>query len=192
MEDNKQNTNNTTVNTDNTNNVSTAPQTQAGATSTQDPAVNNLQDIANEVSKKDVSTAPQQTPTANSVGVSNTPSATSTSTVDQAIASIQSIPTNSSTTANDDIITQIAENIIKEQESIIGPVALEQAIKVEGLKIDLATNKITFEGDKKEILERLVKQYELLFGRISVEICKEAVRNIIPQAPKDQVPQILL
>jgi hypothetical protein len=92
----------------------------------------------------------------------------------------------------DDIFPQFAEKIIKEQEGIIGPIAYEQAAKVSGLTIDPATHVVKMTGDKKQILENLVKQYELLFGRVSIEICKEAVRGVISSAPADQVPQILL
>lgn len=91
-----------------------------------------------------------------------------------------------------DIFSDFAEKIIKEQEGIIGPIAYEQAAKVAGLSIDASTHAVKLTGDKKQILENLVKQYELLFGRVSIEICKEAVRGVISSAPADQVPQILL
>lgn len=91
-----------------------------------------------------------------------------------------------------DIFGQIVERIIKEQEGIIGPVALEQARKVPGLKVDWTKKEITLEGDRKSILEKLVKQYEHLFGPASVAVCKDAVRAIISEAPKDQIPQLLL
>lgn len=90
-----------------------------------------------------------------------------------------------------DILAQLAEKIIKEQEAIIGPVAYEQAKKVEGLEIT-GSGKVTITGKPKEVLAQLVKQYEKLFGRTSVEVCREAVKSIIAHAPKDQVPQILL
>jgi hypothetical protein len=91
-----------------------------------------------------------------------------------------------------DIYTQLAEKIIKEQETIIGPIAVEQAGKVPGLKVNMQTEHVTLEGDKKNVLENLVKQYEKLFGLTSIEVCKEAVKSIIAQAPRDQVPQLLL
>lgn len=91
-----------------------------------------------------------------------------------------------------DIFGQIVEKIIKEQETIIGPVALAQAQKVSGLKVDLPNHEIAFSGNKKEILENLVKKYEALFGPASIEVCKEAVRDIIAKAPKDEVPSLLL
>lgn len=91
-----------------------------------------------------------------------------------------------------DIFGKIVERIIKEQEGIIGPLALEQAKKVAGLKIDWENHEITVTGNKKTVLEKLVNQYEFLFGRASVEVCKDAVRGIIGEAPKDQIPQLLL
>jgi len=91
-----------------------------------------------------------------------------------------------------DIYSEMAQKIVKEQEGIIGPVAYEQAAKVPGITVDSNTHSISLSGDKKTILGKLVSQYEMLFGRVSVEICKEAVRSIISQAPQDQVPQILL
>ncbi len=91
-----------------------------------------------------------------------------------------------------DIYAKLVERIIKEQETIIGPVALEQARKVPGLNVDSDVAQISFTGDKKEIIEKLVKKYEELFGRTSIEVCKEAVRDIIPTASQDQLPQLLL
>ncbi len=91
-----------------------------------------------------------------------------------------------------DIFAQIADKIIREQESIIGPLALEQARKVTGINIDETVSTITITGDKKVILENLVRQYEKLFGPASIEVCRDAVKNLITQAPKDQVPQLLL
>jgi len=89
-----------------------------------------------------------------------------------------------------DIFAQLAEKIIKEQEFIIGPVAYEQAKKVEGLEIaNSGSVKIT--GNAKDVLKRLVEQYEKLFGRTSIEVCKEAVRSTKSQFSKDDLPAIL-
>jgi len=90
-----------------------------------------------------------------------------------------------------DIFARLAVNIIKEQESIIGPVALEQARKVPGLKLDFQKKEVAFDGNGKEILEKLVEQYKVIFGQASVEVCKDAVRNIISEVPKDQIPNSL-
>ncbi len=90
-----------------------------------------------------------------------------------------------------DIFVKLAEQIIKEQENIIGPVALEQAQKVPGIKVNTKTHEIYLEGDKKNILENLVKQYQGLFGRASVQVCKEAAKSILSLLPADQVPNLL-
>ncbi len=90
-----------------------------------------------------------------------------------------------------DIFAQLVERIIREQESIIGPVALEQAGKVTGLKVNWQKHEISFSGDKKDIIEHLVEQYQHLFGQASVEACKDAVRGIMSDVPKNQVPPLL-
>lgn len=90
-----------------------------------------------------------------------------------------------------DIFGKLVEKIIVEQENIIGPLALEQAQSVPGLAVDMKKHKVEFQGDKKRILEALVKKYENLFGRASVEVCKDAVKNLITQIPPDQLPQVL-
>lgn len=90
-----------------------------------------------------------------------------------------------------DIFAKIVEKIIKEQETIIGPVALGQARKVPGLKIDWEKHEVKFEGEQKEILENLVEQYRYLFGQASVEVCKDAIKDLLPKIPQDQRPQLL-
>jgi hypothetical protein len=89
------------------------------------------------------------------------------------------------------IFAQMAEKIIAEQETIIGPIALEQARKVQGLKIDWQKHEVNIDGNEIEVIEKLVEQYQKLFGQASVEACKEAVTSILSQIPKDQIPALL-
>ena len=91
-----------------------------------------------------------------------------------------------------DVHSQMVQRIIKAQESIVGPIALEQAKKVSGLKIGDLEKDIKIDGDKKDVLERLIKQYQGIFGTASVEVCKGAVRGIISSVPKDQLPPLLV
>ena len=86
----------------------------------------------------------------------------------------------------------MVQKIIKEQESIIGPVALEQARKVPGLKVNWEKHEVILEGNQKEIIEKLVEQYEYLFGRASVEVCKDAVKSLLSKIPQDKIPTLLL
>ena len=90
-----------------------------------------------------------------------------------------------------DIFAQMVEKIIQEQERIIGPVAVEQARKVQGLKVDWEKHEVVLEGNEKEIIEKLVEQYEFLFGRASVEVCKDAVKSLLSKVPQDQIPSLL-
>jgi len=86
---------------------------------------------------------------------------------------------------------QIPMRIIKEQELIIGPIAWEEAMKVSGLIIDQSHNSVSFSGNEKEIIDRLVAQYERLFGRASHEVCKEAVQDLIAEMSPEEIPSSL-
>ncbi|MBI2442418.1 MAG: hypothetical protein HYV40_00730 [Candidatus Levybacteria bacterium] len=90
-----------------------------------------------------------------------------------------------------DVFNQIAEKIIRAQETVIGPIALEQAKKVDGLSVDWSRHEVSVQGNKKSVLDNLIKQYEHLFGRASIEVCKDAVKSLISQLPKDQLPPSL-
>lgn len=83
----------------------------------------------------------------------------------------------------------LATRIIREQETIIGPVAWSEAQKVRGLRV--SDHSVTVEGDARTALEGLVKQYERLFGRASREVCRDAVRPLISQVPQNEIPAVL-
>lgn len=89
-----------------------------------------------------------------------------------------------------DIYTSLASKIVKEQEAVIGPLAWTEAKKVSGIQV--ADNTIKIKGDGKATLEKLVNQYAGLFGRASIEVCKEAVRKLIADVDQKDIPKILL
>lgn len=89
-----------------------------------------------------------------------------------------------------DPVAQAASKIIKEQEAIIGPIALDQARKVSGFTITNVDDvKIT--GNKKEALDNLVRQFEKLFGRASVQVCKDAFEPFSEKISQTDIPDIL-
>jgi len=90
-----------------------------------------------------------------------------------------------------DVYSQIAIHIIREQENIIGPVAVEQARRVEGLEV-VSDSDVKIVGNAKNVLENLINQYAKLFGKASIEVCREAVKGMVSQVPKDTLPQTLL
>ncbi|TAK04054.1 hypothetical protein EPO34_02765 [Patescibacteria group bacterium] len=83
----------------------------------------------------------------------------------------------------------LAERIIKEQELVIGPLAWREAEKVPGLKV--SGKKVGISGSSKEVLTRLVGRYEGLFGPASVEVCRDAVKTLIPDMAAADVPDVL-
>ncbi len=88
--------------------------------------------------------------------------------------------------------SQMALKIIQAQAIVIGPLAWSEAGKVSGFHIiDQQKGELSFEGDAKEILNKLVLQYEKLFGKLSDEVCREAVADIVSQMPQEEVPSIL-
>lgn len=88
-------------------------------------------------------------------------------------------------------LSTVVKVIVDRQQSIIGPLAIEQANKVEGLHVSNDLGTIDVEGDNNVILENLVKKYETLFGQASVEVCKDAVREVMSQVSEKDVPIIL-
>ncbi len=87
--------------------------------------------------------------------------------------------------------SQIALRIIRAQEMIIGPLAWDEARKVSGFHLADDRKEAAFDGDAKEVLNRLVVQYEHLFGRASDEVCREAAQDILSQLPATDVPESL-
>lgn len=90
-----------------------------------------------------------------------------------------------------DIYIELAKKIIKAQEDVVGPLALEQAKRVNGVKIGTSSQDLSLEGDEKDVVNRLIKQYEGLFGKVSLEVCKRAALSITQSTQKDQLPPLL-
>jgi len=91
-------------------------------------------------------------------------------------------------------LDQIAGQIIKEQELIIGPLAWDEANLVKGLSVlNKETGQVSIsEGvDKKLVINQLVKEYEVLFGRAAREVCREAARGLVSTLSQDEVPSSL-
>lgn len=88
-------------------------------------------------------------------------------------------------------ILKIPIQIIKEQELVIGPLAWDEARKVGGLMVDQSHESVTFSGDGKDVINRLVAQYERIFGKASHEVCREAVQDIIALMPLEEIPSSL-
>lgn len=85
----------------------------------------------------------------------------------------------------------IVSRIVKEQQSVMGPIALELAKNVKGLKISSLQDIEITDKDEQDVIKKLVKEYEKLFGHASIEVCKDAVRAIKPAVHDEEIPDIL-
>jgi hypothetical protein len=87
-------------------------------------------------------------------------------------------------------LSPVITKIIQEQETIIGPIAFDEARKVAGLSIG-SNGDVKITGNSKDVLGHLVEQYEHLFGRASVEVCKDAIKEVSPTPAPEELPDIL-
>jgi hypothetical protein len=90
-----------------------------------------------------------------------------------------------------DIYAKIIERIVKAQEAIIGPVAIEQAHRVHGLKLDWDKHEIEIHGDEPNVINDLIEVYQELFGQISKEVSKEAAAPLLSQLKASELPESL-
>ncbi len=85
---------------------------------------------------------------------------------------------------------ELVLRIVREQELVIGPLAWREAKKVSGLQVG-EDGQVKVSGSFKIVLQALVQRYEGLFGPASVDVCREAVKGLLPDVPKEDVPDVL-
>lgn len=88
----------------------------------------------------------------------------------------------------------VIQSIIVHQQDVVGPLAVEQANTVSGLRVEGSGKvKVTTKSDKEavDLLVRLVKKYEQLFGQASVEVCKDAIKESGVTFNQKDLPDIL-
>jgi len=91
-----------------------------------------------------------------------------------------------------DIYNQIASKIIKGQKVVIGPLALDQANQISGIKIvDKKKVVVEISGNGKNIIDQLVNQYAQIFGKASIEVCRDAISNIKSEVSAEDLPDVL-
>ncbi len=78
-------------------------------------------------------------------------------------------------------------NIVNMQKEIIGPLALDMAKRVGAIKIENGVVEIT--GEPKEVLHKLVKEYEVLFGALSVKVSRDSIKEV--GFTPEELPEIL-
>ena len=88
---------------------------------------------------------------------------------------------------------QIVSRIIKEQELVIGPLAWNEARKVPGIEVvDEKKGEVNLQnGDPKTVIDKLVAQYERIFGKASHAVCHDAVQDLLASMPPEEIPASL-
>jgi hypothetical protein len=90
-------------------------------------------------------------------------------------------------------LKDIIQTIILHQQDIIGPLAIDQARKVQGLTIQ-NSSPLSVEvktADPASVLTHLVQKYQDLFGQTSVEVCKDAIKESGTPVSNKDLPEIL-
>lgn len=78
-------------------------------------------------------------------------------------------------------------NIVNMQKQIIGPLAMDMARRVGAIKI--TDGNVEIIGDPKDVLHKLVKEYEVLFGALSVKVSKDSIKEM--NFEPNELPEIL-
>lgn len=88
-------------------------------------------------------------------------------------------------------LSKAVRAIVVQQKSIIGPMAVDQANKVSGIHVSSDLTSVEVSGSTNQVLTALVKQYERLFGKASVEACKESIREANISISSKDLPAVL-
>lgn len=90
-----------------------------------------------------------------------------------------------------DAYEDIIKHIIVSQKKIIGPVAIDEANNSGCVKVDANLKNIELLVEGSQAVERLIQQYAVLFGMISIEVSKEAISSYAGENKLDLVlPQL--
>ncbi len=89
------------------------------------------------------------------------------------------------------VYNEMVLKVIRRQELIMGRVAWDEAKNIAGLNIDSSHDVVSFYGDQKDIVNRLVARYEKLFGKTARIVCRDAVLGLLATMSSEQIPTSL-
>jgi F0F1-type ATP synthase delta subunit len=90
-----------------------------------------------------------------------------------------------------DKYSKAIEKITQEQGKIVGEeIAVEMASTIEGININQDKMEI-ITNNPKLTLEKLVEQFSTLFGLVSIQVSKDALKSIEINFTQEELPEIL-
>lgn len=93
--------------------------------------------------------------------------------------------------SNQDKYVQAIKAITEVQSGIVGDsVAMSLANQVDGLKVD--NSNVQIDGNPVSILDALVQKYSILFGKVSIDVSREAIKKSHINFLESELPEILL
>jgi hypothetical protein len=87
-----------------------------------------------------------------------------------------------------DTFEQITLRIVEDQENIIGPLAREEALRISGISFVNDGKDVSLSGDKRHLIDQVVARYEHLFGKASVQVCRDAAAPFLPSLKTGETP----
>lgn len=89
-----------------------------------------------------------------------------------------------------DYYSQLAQAITIRQETLIGPLAWDQAASVNGIQV-LDKSASVVSANPRETVDELIGRFSAIFGQAAVEVSKEAVAPLIVNSSPEQLPHLL-
>jgi len=85
---------------------------------------------------------------------------------------------------------QVVLRIVEHQTKLIGPLAVDLAKKAGGIEFSSEKQVIIY-GDPRKVLGNLVDQYKTIFGDLSVQVSRRAVKTLTIEFSAGELPEVL-
>ena len=83
---------------------------------------------------------------------------------------------------------KLVKGIVDQMQIIIGSVAVTQANKVKGLKIN---DGVHIHGDSAKVISRLITNHQKIIGDVALTIAAKGAKPILEKNPKLKIPDKL-
>lgn len=92
--------------------------------------------------------------------------------------------------SSQDKFSVVALRIVEHQKQLIGPLAVDLAKKAGGIEFT-SEKELVIYGDPRKVLGNLVNQYKNVFGDLSVQVSRRAVKTLTLDFASGELPEVL-